>query len=113
MEVESSLLSRLSYFKKKKKKEPDYTEFPNLKKSWADSFYRLFAWEMSTFYNVEESDDEAVDDALTQLQEKTKEIVQTITRLEDYQKKRFTELKDFRADVVEKLEKLSVKPPNR
>ena len=97
MEIESSLLSRLSYFKKKKKTV--HIEFPNHKKSWTDSFNRLLAGEMSTFYNVEESDDEADDDALTQ--EKIEEIVQT--RLENYHKKMMQELKDFHADMVEKL----------
>ena len=56
---------------------------------------------MNTFYNVEESDDEADDNALTQ--EKIEEIVLKITRLENYQKKRFQELKDFQADMVKKL----------
>ena len=55
---------------------------------------------MNTFYNVEESDDEGDDEALTQ--ERVEEIVQT--RLENYHKKMMQELKDFHVDMVKKLE---------
>ena len=97
MEVELSLFGRLSYFKRKKKTV--HTEYPNHKESLADNFNRLLAGEMNTFYNVEESDDEGDDDVLTQA--KVEEIVQT--RLENYHKKIMQELKDFHADMVEKL----------
>jgi cell division ATPase FtsA len=97
MEVESSLFSRLPYFKNKKRTV--YIEYPNHAKSLGDKFNRILAGEMNTFYNVEESDDEADDDTLTQ--EKVEEIVQT--RLENYHKKIMQELKDFHADMVEKL----------
>ena len=98
MEIESSMVNKLPCFKKKEK-TTIRTEYPNHKKSFADKFNKVLAGEMNMFYNVEESDDEDDDNALTQ--EKVEEIVQM--RLENYHKKMMQELKDFHADMVEKL----------
>ena len=99
MEVETSMLSKLPCFKKKNKTSV-HIEYPNHTKSWGTSFNRFLAGEMNTFYNVEESDDEDDDEALTQ--GKIEEIVQA--RLENYHKKMMQELRDFHVDMVEKLE---------
>ncbi|XP_028406994.1 transient receptor potential cation channel subfamily A member 1-like isoform X2 [Dendronephthya gigantea] len=98
IEVETSIFSRLPCFKKKNKTLV-HIEYPNHTKSWRTSFNRLLAGEMNTFYNVEESDEEDDDEALTQ--EKVEEIVQA--RLENYHKRMIQELKDFHVDIVEKL----------
>ena len=98
MEVESSIVNRLPCFKKKQK-TTIRTEYPNRKKSLADNVNKVLAGEMNMFYNVEESDAEDEDDVLTR--EKVEKIVQA--RLENYRRKMKQELKNFHADMVEKL----------
>ena len=92
------MVNRLPCFKKKQK-TTIRTEYPNHKKSLADNVNKILAGEMNMFYNVEESDAEDEDDVLTR--EKVEEIVQA--RLENYCRKTKQELKNFHADMVEKL----------
>ena len=105
MEVESSVATRLPFFKKERKTSVR-TEYPNQKKTFADKLNNLLAGETNTFYSIEDSDNEDDDSALTQ--EKVEEIVQA--RLENYHKKMMQELKDFHADMIEKLDSIVGSP---
>ena len=53
------------------------------------------------FYTVEESDNGESNEVLTQ--EKVVEVVQMLTRLENYHMEIAHEFKDFHADIVDKL----------
>ena len=90
MEIESSIASRLPFFKTKIDKSVR-TEYPNQKKSWSSRLHNFLAGETNMFSIVDESDDEEDDGALTQ--EKVEEIVQT--QLENYHKKLMQELMDL------------------
>ena len=89
MEIESSIVSRLPFFKKKIEKSIR-TEYPNQNKSWSSRLHNFLAGVTNMFSIVDECDDED-DGALTQ--EKVEDIVQT--QLENYHKKLMQELKDL------------------